>query len=149
VKVAILLAASVMIGGCAVMVPGHIYPVQGPLSKVSTPPVYSASLNGSFLPYGSITVHLAAGVSCPGDWKAVPADDPSARQMSAEWDQVYGSGYFVANVLGRRTFARTALTCSDGEKLNLEFLVVKPGNPSSTIGVVSDDRGNVFKLSFQ
>jgi hypothetical protein len=143
-----LLAAFAMLGGCAVMVPGHLYPVQGPLSKESTPPVYTVTLNGSFLPSGSLTVHMAAGIACPGDWKAVSADDPSARQMSAEWDEVYGNGYFVANVLGKRTFARSVPTCTNGTKLNLEFLVVRPGNPSSTIGVVSDGTGNIFKLSF-
>jgi hypothetical protein len=68
--------------------------------------------------------------------------------MSVAWDDVYGSGYFVAHVLGKRTFARAVLTCTDAEKLNLEFLVVKPGEPSSTIGVVSDGAGNIFKLSF-
>jgi hypothetical protein len=68
--------------------------------------------------------------------------------MLVAWDEVYGSGYFVANVLGKRTFARAVLTCTDSEKLNLEFLVVEPGDASSTIGVVSDGKGNVFKLSF-
>lgn len=130
------------------MVPGHLYPVQGPLSKESTPPIYSATLNGSVLPSGSITVHLAAGINCPGDWHAISAGDPTARQMSVEWDDVYGNGYFVAHVLGKRTFARAALTCTNTEKLNLEFLVVKPGDASSTIGVVSDGAGNIFKLSF-
>jgi hypothetical protein len=149
VKTTILLATVLaMLGGCAVMVPGHLYPVQGPLSKVSTPPIYTATLNGGVLPSGSITVHLAAGITCPGDWKAISRDDPTARQMSVEWDEVYGSGYFVANVLGKRTFARAVLTCTDAEKLNLEFLVVEPGKASSTIGVVSDGMGNVFKLSF-
>jgi hypothetical protein len=68
--------------------------------------------------------------------------------MSVEWDIVYGNGYFVAHVLGKRTFARAVLTCTNTEKLNLEFLVVKPGDPSSTIGVVSDGAGNIFKLAF-
>jgi hypothetical protein len=136
------------LGGCAVMVPGHLYPVQGPLSKESTPPIYTATLNGGVLPSGTITVHLAPGITCPGDWKAVSADDPTGREMSNEWDEVYGSGYFVANVLGKRTFARAVLTCSNAEKLNLEFLVVTPGIPSSTMGVVSDGTGNLFKLSF-
>ena len=148
-KIAILLATVfAMLGGCAVMVPGHLYPVQGPLSKESTPPIYDATLNGSFLPSGSITVHIAPGISCPGDWKAVSPDDPTARRMSVEWDEVYGSGYFVANVLGKRTFARSVLTCTNAEKLNLEFLVVQPGNPSTTVGVVDDGMGNKFKLSF-
>jgi hypothetical protein len=107
---------------------------------MSPPPTYTASLNGDVLPFGSITVHLAAGISCPADWKAVSGDDPTARQMSVEWDEVYGNGYFVANVLGKRTFARAVLTCTDSEKLNLEFLAVEPGDPSSTIGVVSDEK---------
>ena len=148
-KTTILLATVFsMLGGCAVMVPGHLYPVQGPLSRESTPPIYTATLNGGILPSGSITVHIADGITCPGDWKAISRDDPTARQMSVEWDEVYGSGYFVANVLGQRTFARSVLTCANAEKMNLEFLVVEPGKPSSTIGVVSDGRGNVFKLSF-
>jgi hypothetical protein len=68
--------------------------------------------------------------------------------MSSEWDEVYGSGYFVANVLGKRTFARSAPSCTDSEKLSLEFLVVHPGDPTSTIGVAKDAAGNVFKLTF-
>jgi len=144
----IIVLATALLGGCAVMVPGHLYPVQGPLSKESTPPIYTVTLNGGVLPSGSITVHLASGINCRGDWRAISADDPTARQMSVEWDDVYGSGYFVAHVLGKRTFARAALTCTNAEKLNLEFLVVKPGEPSSTIGVVSDSAGNIFKLSF-
>jgi hypothetical protein len=130
------------------MVPGHLYPVQGPLSKSSVPPIYTVSLNGSFLPSGSLIVHMAPGITCSGAWKAVSQQDPSANQMSAEWDEVYGSGYFVANVLGKRTFARSAPTCTDSGKLSIEFLVVHPGVPTSTIGVVSDGLGNIFKLTF-
>jgi hypothetical protein len=148
-KSAILLAAVLAtLGGCAIMVPGHLYPVLGPLSKENRPPIYSVSLNGGISPSGSLVVHMAEGIMCSGAWNAVSQQDPSAQQMSAEWDEVYGSGYFVANVLGRRTFARSAPMCTDSEKLSLEFLVVHPGNPSSTIGVVKDGAGNVFKLTF-
>jgi hypothetical protein len=149
VKIRIFLTAALAaLGGCAVMVPGHLYPVQGPLSQSSAPPTYKLSLNGSFLPYGSLTVHLAQGVTCSGDWKAISPQDPTARQMSADWDAVYGSGYFVANVLGKRTFSRANPSCTDAEKLNIEFLIVHPGEVSSTIGVVTDGQGNVFKLTF-
>jgi hypothetical protein len=143
-----LIAVCAALGGCAVMVPGHLYPVQGPLSKSSMPPIYAVSMSGSFLPSGSLTVQMAQGITCSGAWNAVSQQDPSATQMSAEWDEVYGSGYFVANVLGKRTFARSTPTCTDSGKLSLEFLVVHPGVPSSTIGVVSDGLGNVFKLTF-
>jgi hypothetical protein len=144
----ISLGVVAMLSGCAVMIPGHLYPVQGPLSKQTVPPIYTASLNGSVLPHGTITVKMAPGVACPGDWKAISQKDSSGRQMAAEWDAVYGNGYFVANVLGQRTYARATLTCSNGTKLNLEFLVVKPGDPSSVVGVVTDEAGNLFKLSF-
>ncbi len=70
-KTTILLTTVLAIlGGCAVMVPGHLYPVQGPLSKENTPPIYTAALSGGILPSGSITVHIAAGITCPGDWRA-------------------------------------------------------------------------------
>ena len=148
-KIAIPFAALIAtLGGCAIMVPGHLYPVLGPLSKESSPPIYSVALNGGVSPSGSLSVHMAQGVTCSGPWNAVSQQDPSAQQMAADWDQVYGSGYFVANVLGRRTFARSAPTCTDSEHLNLEFLVVHPGDPSSTIGVVKDGQGNVYKLTF-
>jgi hypothetical protein len=148
-KTAIPLAAVLAtLGGCAMMVPGHLYAVQGPLAKESSPPIYSVSLNGGISPSGSLSVHMAQGITCSGAWNAVSQQDPSAQQMSAEWDEVYGSGYFVANVLGKRTFARSALTCTDSKNLSLEFLVVHPGNPSSTIGVAKDGAGNVFKLTF-
>jgi hypothetical protein len=143
-----LIAVFAALAGCAVMVPGHLYPVQGPLSKLSMPPIYAVSMNGSFLPFGSLKVHLAQGITCSGAWKAVSQQDPSAKQMSAEWDEVYGSGYFVANVLGKRTLGRSSPTCTDSGKLSLEFLVVHPGDPSSTIGVASGGVGNVFKLTF-
>ena len=98
-----LIAVVTALGGCAVNVPGHLYPVQGPLSKDSVPPIYAVTIHGSSLPSGSLEVHMAQGTICSGAWKAVSQQDPSARQMSADWDAVYGSGYFVANVLGKRT----------------------------------------------
>lgn len=147
-KPAIPMAIAIaMIGGCVLLVPGHLYPVQGPLSKENTPPIYAVTLNG-FLMSGSLTVRIPSGVTCSGPWRAVSGGDPSARQMSAEWDQVYGNGYFVANVLGKSTFARSVLTCSDATKLNLEFIVLEPGQPASTTGVASDGSGNIFKLAF-
>lgn len=143
-----LMAMLAALVGCAFMVPGHLYPVQGPISKADSPPIYSVTLNSGISPSGSISVDEAQGITCSGAWKVVSQEDPSAQQMSAEWDEVYGHGYFVANVLGKRTFARSALTCADSKYLGLEFLVVHPGNPSSTIGVAKDGAGNVFKLTF-
>jgi hypothetical protein len=146
VKTTILLTTVFLgLGGCVTTMPGHLYPVQGPLSKETAPPIYTATMLGGPALSGPITVHMAAGITCSGDAKALSPDDPTARRMSVEWDVVYGSGYFVANVLGQPGFARSALACTNGENLSVEF--VKSVNPPN-VGVVSDGTGNIFKLSF-
>ena len=146
-KIAFLVVCAAILGGCAIMVPGHLYPVQGPLSMQSTPPSYEVTLNG-IMNSGSIEIHPANGISCGGEWSMVAQGDPSARQLAIEWDTVYGSGFFVANVLGRSSFGRSALTCQGGEKISLEFLMSEPGNWSTAKGVARDAVGNVYKLTF-
>jgi len=54
--IALLISALAVLDGCASMVPGHLYPVQGPLSKQSMPPIYAVTVSGSFLPSGSLAV---------------------------------------------------------------------------------------------
>ena len=146
-QIALLVVCAVILGGCAIMVPGHLYPVQGPLSTQSTPPSYEVTLSG-VMNSGSIEINPSKEVSCKGDWAAVAQDDPSARQLADEWDTVYGSGFFVANVLGRAAFGRSVLTCQGGEKMAVEFLMLEPGNWKTAKGVARDAVGNVYKLTF-
>ena len=82
----------------------------------------------------------AKGDVCKGPWSHVAAEDPTSRALSADWDLVYGNGYFLAKVLGNATFSRVVLTCPNGTGMNLEF--------NSDKGVAKDDKGDVFKLTF-
>ncbi len=132
-KSALLLFASLLLSGCAA---GHLYPVQGPLSAQTPVPSYKVRMDNA----DSITTRLPVGKLCRGAWLDVAQGDPSARDMSDEWDLVYGKGYFLANVLGKITVARAILTCSNDMKVTVEF--------NTTNGVAKDTNGNVFRLTF-
>lgn len=143
-----LLLVATLLAGCVIMVPGHLYPVQGPLAATNPQPVYSLTLNGVY-DSGTLTATLPDGEKCKGDWSAIPPGDPNARQMSAVWDSVYGSGFFVAHVLGSRVFAAAVLKGDRGTTLNVQLYDPRPGDVSAVVGVATDNSGNQFKLTME
>jgi hypothetical protein len=132
-KSALLLFAALLASGCAA---GHLYPVRGPLSARVPPPIYKVGMDNG----DSMSTTLGDGEVCRGTWLDVVQEDPTARDMSAEWDAVYGEGFFLANVWGHIGIARATLTCPKGATVKVEF--------NSTKGVGKDNNGDVFKLTF-
>jgi hypothetical protein len=146
-----------LLSGCRAT--GRLYPVQGPLSAQTPTPVLLAKLTGAFNS-GNISVVLADGEVCKGHWATVPR--PQATKgtatttappsvMSSVWDTIYGPGFFVSHVLGKRLYVQTALTGDRGTVLNLEMY--KPdGNAQNTVssiqGVAKDSKDNIYKLAF-
>ena len=145
---AFLVLAAMPLSGCVVMVPGHLYPVQGPLAGANPPPIYGLTMNGIY-DSGTLTATLPDGEKCAGRWSVISPDDPNAGQMSAAWDSVYGAGFFVAHVLGSRVFARAVLTGNKGTTLNVQLYDPKPGDVSAVEGVAKDNSGNLFKLTME
>jgi hypothetical protein len=143
---AVMLLIATALTGCMVMVPGHLYPIQGPLASQTPMPILPLTLSG-ILNSGSLSVTLQGGETCKGSWNQVHADDPSGNKMAAQWDAVYGQGFFTANVLGNPVFARSALTCNKGSTLNVELYDPKPGNPIAVVGIAQDDKGNLYKMT--
>jgi hypothetical protein len=129
--------------GC--LATGHLYPVGGPLSSQSPIPTYTVSLAA---PPGYLTTTLADGETCKGSSVQVAPTDPSARDHAADWDTVYGAGFFQAHVLGNPALERGALTGAKGTCLEFELYMSRPGQVTSIKGVAKDDKGNVFKLTF-
>ncbi len=128
-----VLLAAIMLAGCA---SGRLIPVQGPLLSRTPVPTYQIKLD-----YGdAISARLAHGESCTGNWLDVVQGDPAARDLSAEWDLVYGKGFFNASVLGQPGIARSNLNCNKNTKVTVEF--------NSVEGVAKDGDGNVYKLTF-
>ncbi len=156
-RLALLLLCVFALSGCAT---ARLYPVQGPLATQTPPPVYVAKMSGAFYS-GSFSVVLANGEVCKGRWAQVPrpnssnaaatAAAASPDNLSAEWDTVYGTGFYVANVLGTRLYARAVLTGNRGTTLNVELY--KPDKVENTTigaikGVAKDDKGNIYKVAF-
>jgi hypothetical protein len=143
--------------GCAT---ARLYPVQGPLSSQNPPPVYVAKFSGAFNS-GDLSVVLGGGEVCKGHWAQVPRPNtPQAAttaaaatgdNLSAEWDTVYGTGFYVAHVLGTRLYARAVLTGNRGTTLNVELYKpdkVENTSVSAIKGVAKDDKGNIYKVAF-
>jgi hypothetical protein len=146
-----LFSAMTFLSGCILSVPGGFSPVEGPLSKHSPIPTYAATLSGILS--GSISVVLENGEVCKGPWAFVPNTAPGTSatvvtpiDMAADWDSVYGTGYFAAHVLGNKLYARATLTGNMGTVLNAEFSN-ENNTRGNTKGVAEDNKRNVFKVS--
>jgi hypothetical protein len=156
-KLCVLLLGISITLGCSHS--ARLYPVQGPLSAQTPLPVLVAKITGAFTP-GDISVVLSDGEKCKGRWAMVPraqvpkgantASAPTTNGMSSVWDTVYGSGFYVAHVLGTRLYAQAVVTGNQGTVLNVEMY--KPegeheGNPVSAVkGVAKDNKDNIYKL---
>jgi len=146
-----VLATMNILGGCILSVPGGFSPVQGPLSKQSPIPTYAATMSGILS--GSISVVLDNGEVCKGSWAFVSKAPPGTSatvatpiDMAADWDSVYGAGYFTAHVLGTKLYARATLTGNMGTVLHTEFSN-ENNTRGNTKGVAEDNKGNLFKVS--
>lgn len=154
-KALIVLVSTAMLAGCfGLSVRGGFSPVQGPLAAHVPVPTYPATMTG--LTSGTISVTLENGEVCTGPWAFVSTDGSAPRtpapgaqptsDLRADWDAVYGTGYFVAHVLGNRLYARATLSGNRGSVVRAEFSNERQER-GQTKGVARDANGNVFKVS--
>jgi hypothetical protein len=139
---------------------GHLYPIQGPLSALTPPPVFTAKITGAFNS-GNISVVLADGEVFAGPWKALSvkareqkanAGAPEQVNLASAWDTVYGQGFYTAHVLGTHLFATATLTGNRGTTLQMEMYRQEHGADTSAPvdikGVAKDSKGNIYKLVY-
>jgi hypothetical protein len=165
--VLVLLCLSTL-GGCAT---ARMYPVKGPLSLQTPVPVYKAKMTqGPMIPYGSFSAVLGDGEVCKGQWKlifgsknpqpAAPGTGASTQGLAAEWDTVYGTGYYSFKVLSASSFMRAEATGDRGTIVNVEMFynnptAASPVSPNDLTvvremaGVAKDNKGNLYKLVFR
>jgi len=110
---------------------------------------------------GSFSAVLNDGEVFKGRWElvrrpntekdAAATSAPSAGSLSAEWDLVFGQGFYVAHVLGARLYGRAELTGSRGTILNVELYKsdnAREDAPGSVKGVAKDNKNNIYKVAF-
>jgi len=120
-----------------------LYPVQGPLSTQTPSPVFPGKLSGG-LNSGGVSFVIGDGEVFKGGWtRVIPVkstqgaamvSSPQSEGMPAAWDRVYGSGFYVAHVLGAVLYARAVITGNRGTVLQLEFYSPSPGVAARLLG---------------
>ena len=123
---------------------GHLYPIQGPLAAQTPLPIYPLKVS---IVEGTITTTLQNGEVCQGRWSMLPPDNPASNAMSAQWDAVYGQGFFIAHILGKTGLSSGIATGPQGTTLNVEIYGPDLANANLS-GVAQDNRGNIYKLTF-
>jgi hypothetical protein len=132
---------AVVLAGCAGTV--FLYPVQGPLASQSPPPVVPLHVVGL-----SLSLTLPNGESFKGRGSIVPHTQNPLNPLSAQWDLVYGAGYYVAHVLGTDGYRVATLTGDKGSTIRIEVTsLTDRGGAVSEVGVAVDDNGDVFKIT--
>ena len=148
-KFSFLLAAISILSGCTAG--GHLYPIRGPLSAQTPTPIYNLRMTDG-LKSGALSVAMDNDETGKNRWQLVPQDKSHVAAMPEVWDTIYGSGFYVANVLGNRLYGQSTVTTNRGTILNIEFY--KPDahaqNPEvgSIKGVAKDNHDNIYKLTF-
>jgi len=137
-------------------VPAAFNPAQGPVADQTPRPTFVGQftvLLGQL--NGPVTVKLMDGETFTGNWQTIGAlsnptvSSPGAApppDLSAEWDFIYGSGYFRAHVLGADYYVRALLTGSAGGMLAIE-IANDYSNCGDMRGVARDSHQNVYKVS--
>jgi len=131
-----------------------LYPVQGPLASLTTPPVFSGQIRrpmfGGALPTLLKSWTLTNGEVLPGkcaEMKAssvntktpgTPESYPPQPNLAFAWDAVYGQGYFAAHILGGKIW-QGIFTGNQGTVLQVEIL-------DQQHGAAVDNKRNVYKV---
>jgi len=137
----------------------RLYPVSGPLSFRTPPPIYAAKIAGAFKA-GNISATLENGEVCKGSWEAVSnrptsnsnpsTSNVTSPDMTSAWDAVYGQGYYVAHVLGTRLHIHGVLNGDQGTILHVDAYRTEDANGdlNTPRGVAVDNKGNTYKMAF-
>jgi hypothetical protein len=130
-----------------------LYPVQGPLAAQTPQSVFAGQIRRPMFSLGSAFLLLKSWTLGNGEIlqgkpkkvKATSANTPLAGEtgppqpnLAFAWDAVYGSGFFVAHILGK-DLLQGVFTGSQGTILQVESL-------TGQNGVAVDNKGNTYKM---
>jgi hypothetical protein len=130
-----------------------LYPVRGPLAVQTPQPVFKGQIRRPMFSSGFLFLLLkswtvANGEVLEGKPKTVQASSvnppPNGTislpqpNLAFAWDAVYGEGFFVAHILGKK-FGQGVFTGNQGTVLQVETL-------DGRNGVAVDNKGNTYKM---
>lgn len=134
---------------------GDLYPVSGPLSKVSPLPVVKMKIEGVTGNSGPVSLTLPSGEFCKGRWSVtaprmggVVSTSASARVSSGletAFVEMNGTSYVSVAKPGVNK-GQAVLVGEKGAIIECAFLV--GSGTASGYGTAVDNRGNVYKVLF-
>ena len=140
-----------LLSGCSTT--ASLFPVDGPLAKLSPPPVLSATADGITGGTGNISLVMPDGERCKGRWSSIApmsyrrttgsAAGTATDGLNSVWTSVYGSSFSVGNVPGVNK-GEAMLIGYSGTVMQMEFFTGS-GTANGT-GVAKDNRGNTYKV---
>ena len=148
-----VLLSTLILTGCHAY--AKLYPIEGPLSKLSPPPLFNAKVaGGPITGYFSAVISDHENVSCKLTkyaWNKSSAY-PGTFDIKHAWNAVYGDKFFEGHILG----ASTAYYWCDakGDKgttihMAMQVDMAKDESRSQGVkGVVEDDKDNIYKVAF-
>jgi hypothetical protein len=134
-----------------------LYPVHGPLAEQTPPQVFQGHIRRPIVATGPVFNLLKSWTLADGDvsltgkvqtitaTSAIPSPAKTVTlplsNLAFAWDAVYGDGFFVAHVLGKK-FDQAVFTGTQGTVLQVESV-------DGRNGVAIDNKGNTYKLVWQ
>jgi len=151
-KLSVVLIAAAL-SGCSTT--ATLFPIEGPMSKLSPVPVLRARAHGITGNTGNISLTMPDGELCKGRWSSIApmayrsstgsATATVTNDMASVWARVYGSGFSMANVPGVNK-GEAVLVGNRDTTIQVEFYTGS-GTANGT-GVAKDNKGNIFKVLF-
>ena len=140
---------------CGCSTTATLFPVDGPMTKLSPLPVLTATVDGITGNTGDISLVMPDGEACKGRWSSIApmayghstasATGSATSGMASAWATVYGSGFSMANVPGVNK-GEAVLVGDRGTVIQVEFYTGS-GTANGT-GVAKDNKGNTWKVLF-
>jgi hypothetical protein len=133
-----------------------LYPVQGPLAAQTPQPIFAGQIRRPMFSAGPPFLLLKSWIVQNGEvllgkpqtkkasfvnMPKVGASYPPQPNLAFAWDAVYGQGYFVAKILGKK-IGQGVFTGSQGTILQVESL-------NGNNGVAVDNKGNIYKMVWE
>lgn len=142
-----------LLSGCSTT--ATLFPVDGPMAKLSPPPVLNATVDGITGNSGNVSLTMPDGERCKGRWSSIApmsyrrntgsATGTASDGMTSVWGTVYGSSVSVGNVPGVNK-GEAMLIGERGTVMQIEFYTGS-GTANGT-GVAKDNKGNIYKVLF-
>ena len=125
----------------------NLYPVKGPLSEQSPPPILIAHVDGIMGNTGNISLTMPDGEACQGKWSSAAGMAVSIGTVNlfSQYGSVFGTGYSVGNQPGVNR-GEAILFCNKGTRIEVEFYT--GSGTANGFGLAKDNHDNIYKVLF-